>query len=44
MISLEINLDYLKFYGFGFDLIAETTSALAVIALVVAWKVWQNRK
>jgi len=44
MISLEINFDYISFYGFGFDLIAETTSTLAVMVTVIAWKVWKQYK
>jgi hypothetical protein len=44
MISLEINFDYIQFYGFGLDVIAETTSTLALIGLVIAWKIWKNYK
>lgn len=43
-MSLEITLEHFWFIGFGLDVIAETTSVIAVVGAVVAWKFWKKIK
>lgn len=43
MIRLEITGEYFWLSIFDLDVTANTTTALAILGAVIAWKIWKNR-